>query len=142
MSDDDLDQPERDDAPAPVTVDRKVLLLALGGVAALAVILAVMRARTAPRTVPLGVDLTGPDADWRSSLEHLAAAFDVRLSGIDARLDQLAGEHVAATAAAFSAPAPTLNGDVPERVPPPVNVGANEPAPPAPASVSMPPESD
>lgn len=143
MDDDDLTRPDDLDTPdtvTTVTVNRKVALIALGGVAALAVILAVMRAKAAQRP-SLAADLTGPDADWRTSLEHLAHAFDMRLSGIDARLDQLAGEHVAAAAAAYSTPAVNLNGDVPERVPPVVDVGANEPAPPQPASVSL-PESD
>jgi hypothetical protein len=126
-----------------LVMDRKVLLLALGGMVVGAVLLGLLRARlAAPRpSASLGQDVV-LDEGWQSSLQHLAHNFDMRLQGIDARLEMLAEDKVVATAAAFSAPPVNLdqqNGSV-ERIPPTMEAGATEPAPPQPAAVSLPPE--
>jgi hypothetical protein len=122
-------------------LDRKALLLILGGMAIIAVTLAVVQARM-KRPVPTTLSGIPDDADWRVSLEHLAAAFDYRLGGIDSRLDELVNDKVAQRAAAYSAPPVNLagtNGETVERVPPVVEVGPVSDAPQV-ATTSMPPE--
>jgi hypothetical protein len=132
--DDDIIGTVEEAAP---TIDRKVLLLALAGLAGLTLMLAFLRGRIAP--APVALTEIPPDADWRSSLEHLASAWDIRFAGIDQRLEDLAADRVQRAAIVSDVP-PTLadtNGaTVTERVPPVIETGP-EMKPPGPATVSL-----
>lgn len=131
----------------PVGPNRTVLIVAGGAVLALSIALVILRAARAkpkPTENPLYSDEVSPAV--RASIEHLAAAFDLRFVGVDTRLEQLAEALVAnnagnapATPAAVSLPTNPIADIDPDLMQPPPQpqVGALEPPPPQPASVSM-----
>ena len=107
-------------------------------------ILRAARAGKAPASTASSAGIV--EGDWQASLEHLAAAFDLRCQGLDTRLEQLAEALVSANAGnAPSAPAAVSLPTVPiqevdpdlMQPPPQPQVGAFEPPPPQPAAVSM-----
>jgi len=138
---------DNDDLEEPAGPNRTVLIVA--GVSVIALTLALVLLRAARAQKPPAVTAENPgivDGDWRASLEHLAAAFDMRCQGLDTRLEQLAESIVMMNAgnapsvpAAVSLPTPTIvEHDADLMQPPPQpQVGALEPPPPSPAAVSM-----
>lgn len=135
--------PDYDDDPdSPRPIDRRVLLVGLGALTGLAILLAFASRFAASRQPGQTINPGIVDGDWQASLEHLAAAFEVRLQGIEVRLDDLAGMRVAGQTAAPSmppnpiVPGASTNGESSMQHP---DVGAMEPPPPAPAAVSLPP---
>lgn len=135
--------PDEYDDDQPLGVDRRVLLVGLGAFAGLALLLALAARATARRPVTLRDNPGIVEGDWQASLEHLAQAFELRLQGIEVRLDDLAGMRVVGQVATPSMPPPpmspgsTSNGESSMAHP---EVGAMEPPPPGPAAVSVPPE--
>jgi len=113
--------------------DRKWLLLALGGLSIMAITLAVLQSRMKPRT-PLS-ELPA-DADWRVSIEHLAANWELRWAGLEVRLEQIVNDRVAMQAAAISEAPTPLGEPTVERIPPDIQTGPDN-APPGTAAVSM-----
>ena len=143
MTDETSPVPQDDDETVPLLADRKPLLLILGGMSVIALtLMLVLRAQQRKGSVSQTIGQVPMDGDWKVSMEHLAANFDIRLQGIDRRIDELVNDRVAqaAATAAYSMPAEPLNGDngtpTVERIPPVVATGP-ESAPPPPAAVSM-----
>lgn len=133
----------------PAGPNRTVLIIAGCSVIALTVALVFLRAARASKQPAPQTNAGIVDGDWKASLEHLAAAFDVRCNGLDTRLEQLAEALVIATApgpmaapampAAVSMPTEQIAEIDPALLtpPPPPQVGALEPPPPQSAAVSM-----
>jgi hypothetical protein len=130
---------------APAPVDRKMLLIGLGGLTVIAGILFLVR-RSVERVPVAQIDPGIVDGDWQQSLRHLADAFSDRCNRIDARLDELATEKVAAAAAAVSEPVAPFVVDDSEVIERPsemvsrlgAGVSVDEPTPPPPpAAVSV-----
>ena len=139
MDDDDLEL----EASGP---NRTVLIVAGVSVVALSIALVILRAARAAKPTGIAENPGIVEGDWKASLEHLAAAFDVRCQGLDARIEQLVEALVSANAgnapavpAAVSLPTvPIADVDADLMQPPPQpQVGALEPPPPSPAAVSM-----
>lgn len=120
----------------------RLIFIALGGLTALALILAVVKASRPTGQSGLGVNPVETGGSWEESLRHLAAASDFRFQNIEQRLEELSGMKVQATAAT-SVPAQPLmpvdesmmNGAAQHP-----DVGAMEPPPPGPAAVSVMPD--
>src|SRR5262245_31894093 len=128
MSDDELSY---DDEPA-TGVDRKLLLIMLGGLSVLAVTLAVLQARMKRP----GLHDIPYDAGWQTSVEHLNAGWELRYTMLVERVEELA-ERIGEK----RLDVPIVRADngetaIVERVPPVVEVGPDN-APPGPAAVSL-----
>lgn len=132
-----------EDQDKGISTGQWVLLGILGvmGVAAAVLTLAARQAARNQGTVTLGEMLDrDPDAPWAVSLRHLAAATDLRLRGIEERLDNLTVE----MGGTLPPPPAPVDKRFPPAPPPPPNgsmsdvpVGATEPPPPGPAATSM-----
>jgi hypothetical protein len=126
-----------DDAPASHT---KALLIGLAGLGVIALVLVAVRATRAPQQPNPVLSDVPLDGDWRTSLQHLADAFQARCDGLEARLDDLVSERVRAAATSTVAE-PLVERDEPP-TPNGVTAGVSEAepgTPPGPASVSVQP---
>lgn len=139
MDENEIEVVEDDSTP-----DRRTLVIALAAVGLLALTVVIVRATRKAANLPLNAQDAMAAGDWRSSIEHLAAAFNQRCMGIEEQLDDIRAALGQPTPSSAPPPAAT---SMPEddgtagpilRVPPdPSIIGATEPPPPAPASVSM-----
>lgn len=127
------------DEPLGLAVDRKVLI-ALVGLAGVAFLLALLRGRQKLHPVQDEWTPENPglvDGDWQASLEHLAAAWELRIAGIESRLDDAAAAKVAHAAATSMVPTPLVSPGSDDHVTIPIVEGADQGPPPAPAAVSV-----
>lgn len=136
--------PTQPDTGLGFTVSRTHLAIALGGLALLALALSVLAKRKGTvqtdSTVLIG-------NDWKESVEHLASAWDYRYAGMENRMAEIERMLRAALgepepAHAVPVPSPAQAARIVDVPPVQANgthppVGAEEPPPPGPASVSL-----
>jgi hypothetical protein len=158
-------EPDDLTAPAPAASNYKLVGLALGGLFAVAVLLAAVKAsrtQRGPSYIAGQGDPFGPDLEpWQASLEHLARTFDTKFNLMAERLDRLTGDSLKEQATQYATPNqppatpvyvapavppaavsladPTLVPEPAESVAQHPQVGALEPPPPGPAAVSLAP---
>lgn len=129
------------DEPLGLAVDRKIIL-ALVALGMTALLLGLLRGRQKRQATAVQDEWTPEnpglvDGDWQASLEHLAAAWELRIAGIESRLDDAAAAKVAHAAATSMVPTPLVSPGSDDHVTIPIVEGADQGPPPAPAAVSV-----
>lgn len=136
--------PTQPDTGLGFTVSRTHLAIALGGLALLVLTLSVL----AKRKGTVQTDSTVLIGDnWQESVQHLASAWDYRYAGMENRMAEIERMLRAAVgepepAHGIPVPAPAQAARIADVPPVQANgthppVGAEEPPPPGPASVSL-----
>jgi hypothetical protein len=127
---------------APRSDNRTAVLIAAGATIVLLFAVTVALSRKKRTSVPETAAEAMEQGDWRSTIEHLAEAWEQRFSLLSEQLDRLSGQPVPSAPPTPAAVSDVVNNGAPTvaRVPPDMSVvGAEEPPPPGPAAVSMPP---